>query len=179
MLTKRKVKCLYKGKLIDSTFRAVDALLRGRVGVCVGRCQYYNFSFLVACPERRTYRAAGLTRRSRPGWKIKGALRMCSVMNCVIRLFMQITSLITITTVCSLSYVERMTKRIGISAQQTGYTQRCFFLHPSSTHSATSRTRLTSLTCEPARSSSTGIKSKSSLSCASENQLLMGTACCG
>jgi hypothetical protein len=53
------------------------------------------------------------------------------------------------------------------------------FLHVSSTHSATSRTRLTSLTWEPARSSSTGIKSRSSLSWASENQLLIGTACCG
>lgn len=46
-------------------------------------------------------------------------------------------------------------------------------------HKETSRTRLTSLTCEPARSSRTGIRSNSSLSCASENQLLMGTACCG
>lgn len=43
----------------------------------------------------------------------------------------------------------------------------------------TSKTRLTSLTCEPARSSRTGIKSRSSLSWASENQLLIGTACWG
>lgn len=43
----------------------------------------------------------------------------------------------------------------------------------------TSRTRLTSCTVDPARSSRTGIKSSSSLSCASENQLLIGTACCG
>jgi hypothetical protein len=43
----------------------------------------------------------------------------------------------------------------------------------------TSSTRLTSLTCAPARSSSTGIRSISSLSCASENQLEMGRACCG
>ena len=44
---------------------------------------------------------------------------------------------------------------------------------------ATSRTKLTSRTCEPARSSRTGIRSRSSLSWASENQLLMGTACWG
>lgn len=41
----------------------------------------------------------------------------------------------------------------------------------------TSRTKLTSETLGPARSSRTGIRSSSSLSCASENQLLMGTAC--
>lgn len=46
-------------------------------------------------------------------------------------------------------------------------------------YNATSSTRLTSRTCEPARSSRTGIRSRSSLSWASENQLLMGTACCG
>lgn len=44
---------------------------------------------------------------------------------------------------------------------------------------ATSSTKLTSLTWEPARSSSTGIRSSNSLSCASENQLLIGTACWG
>lgn len=44
---------------------------------------------------------------------------------------------------------------------------------------ATSRTRLTSLTWEPARSSRTGMRSSSSLSWASENQLLIGTACWG
>ena len=43
----------------------------------------------------------------------------------------------------------------------------------------TSSTRLTSLTWVPARSSSTGIRSISSLSCASENQLDIGRACCG
>lgn len=43
----------------------------------------------------------------------------------------------------------------------------------------TSRTRLTSLTLDDARSSRTGMRSKSSLSCASENQLLIGNACCG
>jgi hypothetical protein len=43
----------------------------------------------------------------------------------------------------------------------------------------TSSTRLTSLTWAPARSSSTGIRSISSLSCASENQLEIGRACCG
>ena len=41
----------------------------------------------------------------------------------------------------------------------------------------TSRTMLTSLTALPAKSSKTGIRSISSLSCASENQLLIGTAC--
>jgi hypothetical protein len=41
----------------------------------------------------------------------------------------------------------------------------------------TSKTKLTSLTAGPAKSSNTGIKSTSSLSCASENQLEMGTAC--
>lgn len=46
-------------------------------------------------------------------------------------------------------------------------------------YSVTSNTRLTSQTCEPAMSSRTGIKSSSSLSWASENQLLMGIACCG
>lgn len=46
-------------------------------------------------------------------------------------------------------------------------------------HKETSRTRLTSRTCDPARSSRTGIKSSNSLSWASENQLLIGTACCG
>lgn len=50
---------------------------------------------------------------------------------------------------------------------------------PGSVYNATSSTRLTSRTCEPARSSRTGMRSRSSLSCASENQLLMGTACCG
>ncbi|KAF1917530.1 hypothetical protein BDU57DRAFT_513832 [Ampelomyces quisqualis] len=58
---------LYKGKLIDSTLRVLDALRSGRVGVCVERCQYYNFSFLVACPERRPYGASALTTPSRPG----------------------------------------------------------------------------------------------------------------
>jgi hypothetical protein len=98
---------------------------------------------------------------------------------CIVRLFMQITRLITKTTVCHFSFAERTTKRIGISAQQTGYTQECSSTHPTLTHNATSSTRLTSLTWVPARSSSTGIKSRSSLSCASENQLLIGTACCG
>lgn len=46
-------------------------------------------------------------------------------------------------------------------------------------YKATSSTRLTSRTWLPARSSSTGIRSRSSLSCASENQLLIGTACWG
>ena len=46
-------------------------------------------------------------------------------------------------------------------------------------HNDTSSTKLTSLTWLPARSSRTGMRSKSSLSWASENQLLMGTACCG
>ena len=48
-----------------------------------------------------------------------------------------------------------------------------------SAYKATSSTKLTSLTWLPARSSRTGIRSRSSLSCASENQLLIGTACCG
>jgi len=47
------------------------------------------------------------------------------------------------------------------------------------THNPTSSTRLTSLTSLPARSSSTGIRSSSSLSCASLNHELIGTACCG
>ena len=45
--------------------------------------------------------------------------------------------------------------------------------------SATSRTRLTSRTWGPAKSSRTGMRSRSSLSWASENQLLIGTACWG
>ena len=48
-----------------------------------------------------------------------------------------------------------------------------------SDYNATSSTMLTSRTWEPARSSRTGMRSRSSLSCASENQLLIGTACCG
>ena len=50
---------------------------------------------------------------------------------------------------------------------------------PNGGHNDTSSTKLTSLTWLPARSSSTGIRSNNSLSWASENQLLMGTACCG
>jgi hypothetical protein len=46
-------------------------------------------------------------------------------------------------------------------------------------YKATSNTKLTSRTWGPAKSSRTGIRSNSSLSCASENQLLIGTACCG
>ena len=46
-------------------------------------------------------------------------------------------------------------------------------------YKATSSTKLTSRTWGPARSSRTGIRSSNSLSCASENQLLIGTACCG
>lgn len=46
-------------------------------------------------------------------------------------------------------------------------------------YNATSSTKLTSRTCEPAKSSRTGMRSRSSLSWASENQLLIGTACWG
>ena len=59
---------------------------------------------------------------------------------------------------------------------KTGNAQGVFII---SAYKATTRTRLTSLTWVPARSSSTGIRSRSSLSWASENQLLIGTACCG
>ena len=62
------------------------------------------------------------------------------------------------------------------SGSKTGYAQGVFFV---SAYKATSSTKLTSLTWLPARSSSTGIRSRSSLSWASENQLLIGTACCG
>lgn len=48
---------------------------------------------------------------------------------------------------------------------------------PSWRYNVTSRTKLTSWTCGPAKSSRTGMRSRSSLSCASENQLLMGIAC--
>jgi len=46
-------------------------------------------------------------------------------------------------------------------------------------YNATSRTRLTSRTEGSARSSNTGTRSDSSLSCASENHEETGTACCG
>jgi hypothetical protein len=59
---------------------------------------------------------------------------------------------------------------------KTGYAQGVFVV---SAYKATSSTKLTSLTWLPARSSRTGIRSRSSLSWASENQLLIGTACCG
>ena len=63
-----------------------------------------------------------------------------------------------------------------MSDNKTGYAQGVSIV---SAYKATSSTKLTSLTWLPARSSRTGIRSRSSLSCASENQLLIGTACCG
>ena len=63
-----------------------------------------------------------------------------------------------------------------MSGNKTGYAQGVFV---DSAYKATSSTKLTSLTWVPARSSRTGIRSRSSLSWASENQLLIGTACCG
>lgn len=63
-----------------------------------------------------------------------------------------------------------------MSDNKTGYAQGVFVV---SAYKATSSTKLTSLTWVPARSSRTGIRSRSSLSWASENQLLIGTACCG
>ena len=59
------------------------------------------------------------------------------------------------------------------------YAEEAIWQAHQSGYNATSRTRLTSRTCEPARSSRTGMRSRSSLSWASENQLLMGIACWG
>jgi hypothetical protein len=110
--------------------------------------------------------------------EIKGPAKCAPSWPCVVRLFMQITRLITKTTVCCSPTGAHDQANRYIGAANRVYADM-LFPHVSSTHSATSRTRLTSLTWEPARSSSTGIKSSSSLSWASENQLLMGTACCG
>ena len=82
----------------------------------------------------------------------------------------------------SMGFLQLRPKKMIMSAPWEEYAQRVssfVTIVSSNAYKATSSTRLTSLTCWPARSSSTGIRSRSSLSCASENQLLMGTACCG
>lgn len=68
-------------------------------------------------------------------------------------------------------------ERINKTGEKQG--RRVWKLLRTAPQRATSNTRLTSCTFGPARSSSTGMRSSSSLSWASENQELIGTACCG